>query len=458
MNMTRHLKPLALFAAGVTLVSCGKWQRVGTEEAPDPGQFVARLFDETEVYREMDLVAADGPIPFVGGIQFLAGATSDSTLAVVALSITTNVLSFQQAGDGFEARYRVELAFRAGTDDTVRSTHDETVRVASFAETQQRMEDAVFQHFVHLPAGSMQFDVAVRDRNAAVFSQAEIPITVPVYGPGRRLSSLVPVHQAATRVDRAAIPELWVNPKASTPYGMDRLRLYVEAYGFSEGGTVVFRAVPREARQDEAWRDSVSMEPGGPLRGLVVLVETERLPIGEQFVEAFIPGTSDTVRTTALVTFSDQWAIAHFDETLSLLRYLGAEEALGEMREAAPEDRLGLWRTFWRATDPDPLTEANEVLDLYFQRVQEANREFRERDTPGWLTDRGEVFITIGAPDEVWDSSSDLEGVGRYIRWTYTSARVTLEFTDDTGHGSFRLTSLSRADFMRVVNRMRRSG
>jgi GWxTD domain-containing protein len=190
-----------------------------------------------------------------------------------------------------------------------------------------------------------------------------------------------------------------------------------------------------------------------------MVVDTEDLPIGELRVEAFIAGREDTVRTTALVTFSEQWAMAHFDETLSLLRYLGAEEAIREMREAAPEERLELWRSFWRSIDPNPQTPTNETLDLYFERVQEANARFRERDTPGWLTDRGEVFITIGPPDEIWDSSSDLEGGGsRFIRWTYIAGRVALTFVDDVGYGRFRLTPLSRADFMRVVNRMRRSG
>jgi GWxTD domain-containing protein len=456
--VARQLRLLALVTVGVATAACGKWQRVGTEETPDPGQFVARLFDETEVYRDMDLVAADGPIPFVGGIWFLAGTTPDSTLGVVALSIAASVLSFEQVADRYEARYRVELAFRTAAEGTLRSTHDESVSVASFAETQSGVEDVVFQHFLYVPPGAMQLDVTVRDRNATIFSEAVVPIAVPAYGQARRLSSLVPVHQAATRVDRSVTPELVVNPNATMPYGRDALRLYIEAYDLSQGESVVFRAVPRQSGQEEAWRDSVSLGPGGQLRGLVMLVETERLPLGELFVEAFLPGMSDTVRTTALVTFSELWAIAHFDETLSILRYLGTEQALRDMRDAAPEDRLSLWRDFWHATDPDPLTPTNEALDLYFQRVQQANDEFRERDTPGWLTDRGEVFITIGAPDEIWDSSSDLEGGGRYIRWTYIGARTTLEFVDETGYGRFRLTSLSRSDFMRVVNRMRRSG
>jgi GWxTD domain-containing protein len=417
------------------------------------------LFDETEIFRGMNLIAAEGAIPFAGGIRFLAGATADSTLGVVAISMTTNTLSFQRADTGYEARYRVEVEFRNSAGPVLRATEDESVRVATYAETQEVGEPLVYQRLLHVPPGSMYVSVNVRDRNADGSSEAEIPIAVPSYGGGTGLSSLVPVYQVATRASRAALPELAVNPEGSAPYGAEPLRLYLEAYGVEEGGTVVFRALPRDTSREEAWRDSVHLDPGRRLRGLVMVVDTEDLPIGELRVEAFIAGREDTVRTTALVTFSEQWAMAHFDETLSLLRYLGAEEAIREMREAAPEERLELWRSFWRSIDPNPQTPTNETLDLYFERVQEANARFRERDTPGWLTDRGEVFITIGPPDEIWDSSSDLEGGGsRFIRWTYIAGRVALTFVDDVGYGRFRLTPLSRADFMRVVNRMRRSG
>jgi GWxTD domain-containing protein len=249
-----------------------------------------------------------------------------------------------------------------------------------------------------------------------------------------------------------------INPTAAAPFGADTIRLYVEAYDVGDSGSVVFRAVPRENETVETWRDSVALSPAGSLQGLLVRVDTENLPLGELYVEAFIPGTGDTVRTTVLVKFSEYWALANFEETVSLLRYFGAERALQEMQEADPAERMDLWRDFWSTTDPNPLTPNHEGFDLYFQRVQTANARFRERDTPGWLTDRGEVFITIGSPDEIWDSSSDLEGSGMYIRWTYISGRASLFFVDDTGFGVFRLTSRSRSAFMEVVNRMRRSG
>ncbi len=453
-----RLKPALLLTFGVMVLACGQWRRVGTEDVADPGEFVPRVFEPTEAYRGMNLLAAEGPIPFVGGIRFLAGPTPDSTLGLFGLSFADTRLTYGQVGNVFEARYQVQLTFTREAEVVLHSTQEHTVRLSTYAETRRGEGTQVYQQFVRIPPGSMSLEVTVRDERAGTVSQAEMPITVPAYGTEPELSALVPVHQAAVRVDRTALPEMVLNPRAAAPYGMEMLRIYLEAYGLPEGERVIFRAVPREDPRAEPWRDSVAVSAGSDLTGFVLTVETATLPLGELDVEAFIPGTGDTVRTAVLVTFSEQWAIAHFEETLSLLRYFGAEGAIREMRQAAPDDRLRLWREFWTATDPDPMTPGHEGLDLYFQRVREANARFRERDTPGWLTDRGEVFVTIGAPDEIWDSSSDLEGVGRYIRWTYISARTALTFVDETGFGQFRLTSLSRSEFMRVVNRMRRSG
>ena len=87
-----------------------------------------------------------------------------------------------------------------------------------------------------------------------------------------------------------------------------------------------------------------------------------------------------------------------------------------------------------------------------------ANERFQEAGEPGWLSDRGEVFITIGEPDEVFDLSSDFQGRGRVIRWNYFSHRLTLDFVDETGFGRFRLTPSGRAEYQRVLNAVRSRG
>jgi len=158
-----------------------------------------------------------------------------------------------------------------------------------------------------------------------------------------------------------------------------------------------------------------------------------------------------------LVSFSDQWAITNYDEMISLLRYFDRQDWVDRLRRAPADQRPAVWREFYKATDPVEATPENEALEAYFRRIQLANQRFRESGGAGWLTDRGEVLISLGEPDDVFDFSTDVSRSGaRGIRWTYNSLRLTLFFQDQTGFGRFRLTPLSRAEFQRAVSQVRR--
>ena len=105
-----------------------------------------------------------------------------------------------------------------------------------------------------------------------------------------------------------------------------------------------------------------------------------------------------------------------------------------------------------------PLTPENEAIDDYFRRVQQANIRFPDEGGPGWLTERGEVFISLGEPDEMTDLSNGTERNGvRVLRWTYASERLVLYFQDQTGFSRFRLAPTSRAEYQRVLMRMRQA-
>lgn len=439
------------------LASCGPWQRVGSEPPPtDVSAYVPRLFDLTTVYRDMGFLAAEAPLPFVASVRFLAGQSSDETVALVGISMANNALSFRRAGGAFEARYRVEIAFRRSGQMIAQHADDQLVRVERFPETQRADESIVFQQFLPVLPGDVEITISVRDQSGANYGHVEGRLVIPRLE-GTGLSSLVPVYRAAKRSDLTELPDLVVNPRATVPYGTDTLRLFLEVYGAASDAVVAVRALVREPDSVEVWQDSVQVEQGGPMASFLLVIRPELLPMGELLFEATVSGGRDTVKTPVLVAFSDQWAVANFDETLSLLRYFGQDEAIAQLRDATPTERPALWRAFWRATDPNPRTPDHEAFEIYFARLQEANERFREGATPGWLTDRGEVFVTLGPPDEIFDSSSDLQDRGiRLIRWLFTSDRVTLDFVDETGFGQFRLTERSRADYMIALNRLRR--
>jgi len=122
------------------------------------------------------------------------------------------------------------------------------------------------------------------------------------------------------------------------------------------------------------------------------------------------------------------------------------------MGRTRPEARADAWRQFWRETDPNPETPENEALNSYFARVALASQRFRDEGLPGWRTDRGEVFIRLGEPDEIYDASALSQQ--RVYRWSYIGLRLVVFFQDDSGFGRFRLTPDSRAEFERVASRV----
>ena len=454
--MTRRA---AAVAALVLIGSgCGSFQRVGSPDSPRPGSQLPRLFDATSVYRSMGFLATGGPLPFVASLRYLRGPAPDSTLALFALSLANSSLTFQRSGNEFVAEYRLEATFRgdSGLVPTRQIARDELVRVRRFQETLRADESIVFQQFITLAPGAYTVSVMVRDRNGPAFSRAERVDTAPNLWRRPGLTRPIPFYEGTGRTEISDLPALLANPRATLPYGTDTLRFYVEAYGLAGGARVIARVVDGTDR--ELWRDTVALRGDARLAAATIAVAPERLPVGEAEIEATPAGGGDTTRARFLVSFSNQWVITNFDEMLAMLRYFAAQEWVDSLRKAPPQERPAVWRNFWKATDPVAITPENEALDDYFRRVQQANSRFTDEGGPGWLTDRGEVFISLGEPDEVLDMSSGMDRSGlRAIRWSYNTLRLVLYFQDQTGFGRFRLTPTSRAEFQRVLARVRRS-
>src|SRR5216110_3092825 len=433
---------VTLVLTAVLAAGCGSFQRWGSPEAaPRSGNASPHLFDASSVYRAMGALVGGGALPFIASVRYLAGPTPDSTLALFAVSLTNQTLTFQRRGSEFVAEYHVEASFR--TDSTSRSPvrqigSDEQVRVRNFQETLRTDESVIFQQFVTLPPGIYYVMAMVRDRNGPAFARAERADTAPRFA-GAAMTEPIAVYTAAGRRERGAIPTLVANPRATLPYGPDSLRFYVERYGARpRAGLIVARVV--DGADHELWRDSVPLTGGPDVSAATIVVVPSKLPVGAAELEVLPLGGGDTTRARFLVSFSNQWVITNFEEMMSLLRYFDRQEWVDSLRRSSAERRRDIWREFWKATDPVPLTPENEALDDYFRRVQQANLRFPDEGGPGWLTERGEVFISLGEPDEMLDLSNGIDRNGaRVLRWTYVAERLVLYFQDQTGFSRFRL-------------------
>jgi GWxTD domain-containing protein len=85
----------------------------------------------------------------------------------------------------------------------------------------------------------------------------------------------------------------------------------------------------------------------------------------------------------------------------------------------ADRDRDLFIQAFWRMRDPTPGTPENEYQDEHLKRFKEANYRFRFGSArQGWMTDRGRMYIILGAPKSTTQIAGDNDVFPAEI-WSY---------------------------------------
>jgi GWxTD domain-containing protein len=409
-------------------------------------------FDVVALYRQMGLLAAGQPMPYVGSVVFLGGRTTDSTLVLVTLSLSNRSLSFTREGDRYASSYSVTLEARRGDAVLSRITATENVRVAAFKELGRTDESIIFEQLLVLPPGDAELTATVRDEGSGRVGQASRTLQVPRLTGVAALGTPVPFYQAQLRPSLDTMPRLVPSPRATVVFGRDSVvPVYLEAYGPAERVTLRARV---ETEGATLFIDSLPLVRRAPgLHSGVFTVPVRRLGIGVTTIGfSRTDAPQDTVTVPVFVSFGDDLPVASFDQMLSYLRYFATPARLRLLREVAPEQRAEAWARFVASSDPSPITPEHEGLRQYFQRIQTANVRFRDEGQQGWLTDRGMVFITLGEPEQVREGNPmDVGQRGRFLVWDYPSRRTTLLFVDQTGFGRWRLSVQSQGDFQAIA-------
>ena len=430
---------------------CGSWSRVGGKDETTPTEALTRVLNSTQFYQRLGRLAAGDPLPFVGTVAFAAGP-ADSVIGVLGLSLENRALAFQREGNVFVARYRVSLSFKREGAPSVDVAREEVVRVPTFQETLRSDESILFQQVLRLTPGPYSVSVAVRDVGSTSESRAQANYAAPSFAPASTSAPIL-TYQATGRANLADPLNIVLNPRGSVGYGSDTLLAYVEGYNFTRPASVPFRVV--DEQQHVIHEDELRFRGGKEVESQVIRLSPDSVSLGE--LRLVVGEGNSEQKASALVSFTQAWVVTNFDEMLDLLRYFGHDEQVSAMRKAPESARARMWREFYAATDPNTVTPENEALNQYFSRIAQANQRFTDEGIPGWRTDRGEVFVNLGPPDEVIENSPGTTA-NRILRWGYINLRLELFFRDESGFGRLRLLPGSRADYERTLSRVRRQG
>jgi GWxTD domain-containing protein len=477
----------------IVSVSCGV-RRAGARRPAQPPQAPAATratlaaLDPTETYRRAGFLAASGPVSFVGNVRFLAGPPPDSVLAIIAVSLPSRSLTFTREGERYRATYEVEfdlLQKGSKTDGVARAAGQfrarETVRVSSLRETTRDEESVIFQQLAVVSPGAYTATLTVRDLGSNRIGTAEGVViasrflsltsnteassvadsTTTVVG----LAAPIAVHAVTPRAARSTLPDLVVNARSTAVFGRDSVvRIYFEWYGVgavapsSRPPVVQFSIRSDDGRELHA--DSViasAWSADGQVAAAIAHVPVAKVGPGRRRITAWRVGGTDTVATPLFLSPTDDLAAVSFEEVLGYLRYFASVTRLRTLRDTTPEARARAWIAFLRATDPVPATPEHEGLREYFSRLAIANARFRGEEVPGWLTDRGMVYSTLGEPDRIVEPrAGEARPRGRAQVWEYTHHRLRLVFIEQDGVQRWNLTASSEADFQTVAERVKR--
>jgi GWxTD domain-containing protein len=132
-------------------------------------------------------------------------------------------------------------------------------------------------------------------------------------------------------------------------------------------------------------------------------------------------------------------------EFLSQVRYIITKEERKIFLELPDSDKEKFKEEFWRSRDPDPTTDENEFKMEYMDRLERTNELFIGEARPGYMTDRGRIYILFGPPEyketfpvECSEPDSLLYGKCGEI-WYY--AMFPVVFVDKACSGNYTLVT-----------------
>ncbi len=140
--------------------------------------------------------------------------------------------------------------------------------------------------------------------------------------------------------------------------------------------------------------------------------------------------------------------IVDLDKAVEQMVYIATPDELNNIQKAeTPNEKLKRFLEYWKAKDPSPNNDENEMFTEYYRRVKFSDDNFSSY-REGWKSDRGMVFIILGAPNNV--DRHPFEYYSKpYEVWEYYSINRRFVFVDETGFGDYRLTTPLTGDLFR---------
>ncbi|WP_337872749.1 GWxTD domain-containing protein [Ignavibacterium sp.] len=215
------------------------------------------------------------------------------------------------------------------------------------------------------------------------------------------------------------------------------IRLYQSdsLYFQTEARAQKFR-LPEFRKQDEFI--SVSFDSLSILNGILLSEINKNLEEGLYQLKTYSDDGVEIYSTKISVKwFNKPFSLNDADFALEMISYIEPENSYNNLLKSSLSSEE-LLKQYWKTKDPTPATSFNELMEVFYERVDYAEFNFRNLSgVSGAKTDRGKIYITNGNPDRI---ERGVNSDGKITEsWYYGSPKRAFVFVDKRGDGSFKL-------------------
>lgn len=371
----------------------------------------------------------------------------------VFIQVPYKNVQFVKSGEGFTAKYSVTASVFDSTKKIliVEKTWNETINIIDYNLATSKENFKLSKRSFELKPGAYLIRTALEDMDSKKETTSENPLVARNFSEALSLSDILFISKTDNnQSNNAIVPNVNRNISSSK----DRIKIYFEINSKDSvevRRTFEFYVTNTENKIIHREEEDRNIKPGVNQ----VLFNFAEFPfeLGAYTVGVSILDDQKKVVVSTKKSFYSQAKglpsiITDIDKAIAQTLYIATPDELDYMEEGENvSKKTKRFLEFWKKKDPSPNNDENEVFDEYFRRVAYSNENFSNY-TEGWRSDRGMVFIILGAPNNVDRHPFEYDSKP-YEVWEYYNLNRSFVFLDQTGFGDYRLITPLTGDLYR---------
>jgi GWxTD domain-containing protein len=183
---------------------------------------------------------------------------------------------------------------------------------------------------------------------------------------------------------------------------------------------------------------TLSFDSSYVLNGIILNEINKNLTEGDYTIRILDDGDKEIETLKFSVKwFNKPFSLKDSDFALEMISYIEPESSYKELLKSTLNSEK-LLEQYWKTKDPTPGTSFNELMEVFYERVDFAEINYRSiSESSGAKTDRGKIYIINGNPDRI-ERGVNYDGKITET-WFYENPKRVFIFVDKRGDGSFKL-------------------